>query len=301
MDPYIRVCKERNFSFDNIFYEDYLIPTFSNSKESIEKGDVEVSEEINGENELKKLIEQLSEFKNRGYMLQNDMFESYDNIVLSNLDAVFGLSGIKYNQLEKIYDNSLDLEYRFCEIGSLSMCEYFMWRLTNVKGFSVFKRKDIISENVSSKIYSKVQIINEPLNQGNKKDEEIMLESVVRNGNSLNLVIVNKRYNHQFILNVIDKCLIPIKGNCVISFENYPADFYITLISMFEKSALISPLSSDKLYLVLLGKKESGSIGRELNVSKLNNYFSERISLIDKREIGTLYYLYRANIHFCIH
>lgn len=286
MDPYINVCLERNYEFKK--FDNYFFP--GNSGDGNE--DVKLPE-------IQKMISDIVRKSKSKHSLNNQMFTYYDSIVLCNLDVIFELSKVKYHTTMKTYDQDIS----FCELGGNSMNEYFVWRFYNSKGYGVMTTDEY---KVSPLGYNRINIITPPLEDPDIVPKHFLPESDYmakrlrdESHGGVDVMTINKKMNVNYIHTMVDICLKE-GGNCIIQlFECQNIDDVkklIGLISMFKKVALIKPLSSDRDYLVLIDKvKQSNKIDNNVFLKYLNNYFN----LEDKKE--ELYYLNRANIHFCIY
>jgi len=295
MDPYIVVCRDREFDYEKILFENFFF--LSENEQKIEHQKTEYQK-----TEYQKsipILEKISNFAAHRYKLPNVLFESYDNIVLCNIDIIFRLAGIKYDSVIKRYEN----QFSFCELNGNSMSEYFLWRLYNSRGYGIFYEGQ--SSLLTNKNYS---AILPPVKTPELNKEEIIVEDkdyfidelLQRSAGGVDLFIVNESTPiNEFI---IKRC-IKKGGNCVIAMRQ-KSDELINVIKYFRKLALIKPLSSDKVYLILLDKTDSeNSFDDDKFEIYLNNYFPNNYLgnnyLENKKE--TLYYLNRANTYFCIY
>jgi hypothetical protein len=297
MDPYINVCRDRDFDIQKIKFDHY----FDSSE-----GDNPIMS-LENRKELFRLLHEIALKNYVSYQIENVMFNNYESIVLCNIDIVVNLFNIQHGIFLKRFDNSI----RFCELGGSTMYEYMLWRFYNCSGFGVMISEEQFNKN--NYIAPRYGVIKPP--PSGSSQPNYLRTTLVQYTGGVDLMLVNdlsdtKQINISDYLKDMVQFGVREKGNCIILLNKFLVEniqsALTSLIMMFNAVALIKPMTSDKTYLVMKDKKSARDMAGEgqnnINGGLFVQYLKSFIQLNEsnvKKEV--LYYLNRANIHFCIY
>lgn len=291
MDPYITVCRERDYDFQKIKFDNFFdcVDNLGNTVMTIDE-----------QRRIYDLLISIISKQNIFYPIHNVMFDKHESIVLCNIDTIFNLFKVEYSPVLKRSDKRI----WFCELGASTMYEYMLWRFYNSIGYGIMTKQQFEQSPFNIERY------NAMLLPESKVDHSYLRKNLIQKTGGVDLMIINEELDFNYIKDMILYGIRP-KGNCLMLLESYNVKKNNTkitdIITMFNKVALIKPMTTDKTYLVMTDKREIGDILEEGNntirseklIEYLENYNKLNNKLNDKKEV--LYYLNRANVHFCIY